>query len=92
MAKGKKTGGRTKGTPNKVTKTIREQYRLLIQENLDQLSEDLKCLEPKDRIKAVLDLSKFVLPTLKATELSIENDQEEFEPIVISIIRNNEDK
>jgi hypothetical protein len=82
MAIGTKTGGRIKGTPNKTTAEIREQFQLLIENNLTALENDLKELEPKDRIKAILDLSKFVLPTLKATELSTIID-DGFNPVVI---------
>ena len=71
MAKGQKTGGRTKGTLNKTTAEIRERYQILINSNLDLLDDDLKSLEPVQRIKAVIDLSKFVLPTLKAIELEV---------------------
>ena len=41
MAKGRKTGGRTKGTPNKVTPQIREHFRQLIEGELDQLKDAL---------------------------------------------------
>lgn len=81
MAKGEKTGGRSKGTPNRSTSEIRELFKSLIEENLDTISEDLKTLKPELRIKFVLELSRFVIPTLKATELSTANG---FEPIIIS--------
>jgi hypothetical protein len=76
MANGIKTGGRTKGTPNRTTNEIRERFQKLVDDNLTQLENDIKDLEPKERIKTILELSKFVLPTLKATELttSTEND------------------
>ena len=72
---GQKFGGRTKGTPNRNTDEIRQNFQLLIENNLTTLENDIKELEPKDRIKAILDLSKFVLPTLKATELSTADDR-----------------
>lgn len=81
---GQKFGGRTKGTPNRNTDEIRQKFQLLIENNLTTLENDLKELEPKDRIKAILDLSKFVLPTLKATELSTV-DERNIRPIVISL-------
>ncbi|MDT8413554.1 MAG: hypothetical protein RQ875_13900 [Vicingaceae bacterium] len=68
MAQGIKTGGRTKGTPNKITTEIRERYSQLVNDNLEQLQTDLDSLEPKDRIRCIIELSKFVLPTLKAIE------------------------
>jgi hypothetical protein len=84
MAKGMKTGGRAKGAQNKDTAEIRQNFQLLIENNLATLENDLKELEPKDRIKAILDLSRFVLPTLKATELSTSTDSK-FNPILINL-------
>ena len=81
---GQKFGGRTKGTPNRNTNEIRQNFQLLIENNLVKLESDLKALEPKDRIKAILELSKFVLPTLKSTELSTA-DARNIRPIVISL-------
>ena len=81
---GQKFGGRTKGTPNRNTDEIRQNFQLLIENNLTTLENDIKELEPKDRIKAILDLSKFVLPTLKAMELS-SNDDDGFNRITINL-------
>ena len=67
---GKKYGGREKGTPNKITIEIREKFTLLVDNNIDRLQEDIDKLAPKDRIKILIELSKFVLPTLKATEIT----------------------
>ena len=81
---GQKFGGRTKGTPNRNTDEIRQNFQLLIENNLETLESDLKELEPKDRIKAILELSKFVLPILRATELSTRTDNK-FQPIMINL-------
>ena len=81
---GQKFGGRTKGTPNRNTDEIRQKFQLLIENNLTTLENDIKELEPKNRIKAILDLSKFLLLTLKATELSTVDDRN-IRPIVISL-------
>jgi hypothetical protein len=67
-----KTGGRKKGTPNKATAELRERFTSLLESNLDTMQSDLDSLEPKDRIKTLLELSKFVVPTLKAVDTSIE--------------------
>jgi hypothetical protein len=61
--------GRPKGAKNKTTIEIREQIQWLVEDNLDLLNEDLKGLEPKDRIAAIIHLAKFILPTLKAQEI-----------------------
>lgn len=94
MAIGIKTGGRTLGTPNRTTTEIRDHFQNLIAENLEQLEDDLKELEPLQRLKIIIELSKFVVPTLKATDLSLSDNQEEkFNQIVITrIIKNANDQ
>ncbi len=69
MEKKEKTGGRTKGTPNHTTKEIRNLYQSLVSENIKLLNDDIKQLEPFQRLKIIIELSKFVLPSLKPTEL-----------------------
>ena len=82
---GQKFGGRTKGTSNKDTAEIRNSFQSLIENNLKQLEQDLKGLEPKDRVKAILELSKFVIPLLKATEIT-EFKERSIEPIKFVVI------
>jgi len=83
----KKTGGRTKGTPNRNTTEIREQFQSLINDNLEQMDKDLKALEPKDRIKAIIDLAKFCVPTLKAIDYTDNNtDKERISPVIIQFV------
>ena len=53
MAKGIKTGGRTAGAVNKTTAEIREHYQNLVSNNLEQLDDDLKSLEPLQRLKMI---------------------------------------
>lgn len=85
MATGIKTGGRTVGTLNKTTAEIREHYQNLVSNNLEQLDSDLKSLEPLQRLKIIIELSKFVVPTLKATELTTTGTENGFNPIVINL-------
>jgi len=89
MATGIKTGGRTKGTVNKTTSEIREHFQNLVSDNFEQLDNDLKSLEPLQRLRIIIEIAKFVVPTLKATELKtgIENELKEF---TITIIKNEE--
>lgn len=82
--KGKKTGGRKKGTPNKTQAQIREAMQLILEDNLDNLLEDIRALKPADRVKYVLELSKFVVPQLKAVELS-SPDGDRFNIITIDL-------
>ena len=73
MAKGVRLGGRAKGTPNKTQGQIREHFQKLIEENIETLSRDLKGLDPEQRIRLIIDLAKFVVPTLRATDLTTPN-------------------
>lgn len=84
MAIGIKTGGRTKGALNKTTLEIREHFQNLVTDNLAQLNEDLKTLEPLQRLKMIIELSKFVVPTLKATELNSISENN-FRPVIINL-------
>ena len=85
MAKGIKTGGRAKGAQNKTTAELRGHFNSLLDNNFSKLQNDIDQLDPKDRIKTILELAKFVLPTLKATELTTNKPDFGFNPIVIKL-------
>jgi len=80
--------GRKNGSQNKTTQEIRAKYLELIENNFDQLEKDLKSLRASERVKAIIDLSKFVLPTLKATEMNL-NSGSNFKPIEIKLTSTN---
>ena len=67
--------GRKAGTPNKATKDIRDAFTLLIENNIDTLQKDLDSLEPKERVKLLLDMAQFVVPKLRSIDL--QTDEEE---------------
>jgi len=83
MATGEKTGGRQKGTPNKLNTEIRERFKLLIDNNLEGLQSDLDKLKPGDRVKYIIELAKFVIPTLKAVDLTTE--EQSLRPVIINL-------
>ena len=66
--------GRPVGSKNNATTEIRNKYLQLIENNFKQLEEDLQTLKASERVKAIIELSKFILPTLKATEMSLSNE------------------
>lgn len=90
MIQRQKTGGRVKGTPNKATAELRERFTSLLESNFDTIQSDLNTLEPKDRIKTILEISKFVIPTLKSVDHQIETDLQnlkfDFEQEIIKVV------
>jgi hypothetical protein len=87
---GQKFGGRTKGTSNKTTTELREKFSLLIENNFDKLQQDIDLLEPKERVKTILELARFVVPTLKASELTTDSNNS-FQPITITFVDSKDD-
>jgi hypothetical protein len=72
----KETRGRKRGVPNKNTTGVKDNLQLLVESNMLKLQKDLRLLTPKDRVRAIIDLCKFVVPTLKAVEqdVKVSND------------------
>lgn len=64
------------GKPNRNTAEIRERFKDLLENNLETIQKDLEQLEPRERIKALLDLARYVVPTLRATELKTDLNRE----------------
>lgn len=82
-----KTGGRTKGTPNKTTRETKEILQKIVSKEIDNLGEMLEKLEPLERINAISKLLPYILP--KQSEVSL-NETEAPKKIVISIKKPNE--
>ena len=57
------------GVPNRATNEVRRAFQLLVETNIPQMQSDLDSLEPKDRLKFMLDLSKFILPQLQSISI-----------------------
>lgn len=70
MAKGKKTGGRQKGTPNKVTALAKgmmekwlEAHNAIPEGDVSPLiMQDFMELEPRDRVKVSTEFIKIIMP------------------------------
>lgn len=77
--------GRPKGSLNVATSETREKFTLLLENNLDRIQSDIDLLEPKDRIKTILELAKFVIPVLRSTELIGETENNSFQPIILNL-------
>lgn len=71
MALGQKTGGRTAGTPNKVTSDVKSRIATLIDQQFDAITADLELLEPKDRVTAYLKFLEYVLPKQREQKIDL---------------------
>jgi len=70
--------GRLAGTPNKATTETKEAFQMLLEDNLPTLQRDISSLEPKERVKFMLDLASFIIPKMKAIDVKSENTEAVF--------------
>ena len=63
---GKKYGGRTKGTPNKLSNEIKERLADIISEAIDSI--DVKTLTVSERFKLIQIGVQYVIPRLKQVD------------------------
>lgn len=59
-------GGRSVGTPNKVTSSVRGWIQQIIDGNRAQFEADLEALEPVDRVKVISNLLQYIVPKVQA--------------------------
>ena len=50
---------------------------MLLENNINAVQSDLDEMQPRDRVNALLQFMKFVIPTQKAIELETRTSQEE---------------
>lgn len=62
--------GRPKGSKDKVKVATKEILGQAIDGYMPNLAEDLQVLKPAQRVQAVTNLLKYILPTLKQSEVS----------------------
>jgi hypothetical protein len=58
----KKTGGRTKGTPNRITSVLKYQLSKILASEYDRIPELLQKLPTAQRLHIILRISRFILP------------------------------
>lgn len=71
-----KTGGRKKGTPNKVTGDLREWLSGFLNGNREQLEKDFAALEPNERIFAFPRLIGYIIPKQQAVTVEAQVEAE----------------
>ena len=70
-----KTGGRTKGTPNKTTKQLRDVVQAFIESNIEDMQLQYDALDtPKDKLACLDRMFRHVLPS-PVTELEQLSDE-----------------
>jgi len=69
---GKKTGGRQKGTPNKVEGTTKKFLQDLIDGNHTKIENELESLTGKAFLDAVFNFMEYVQPKLSRAEIQAE--------------------
>lgn len=79
MAQGKKTGGRTKGTPNKVTTEFRETVQKVLEDNSANVGRWLTMVaegdgeskpDPGKALDLMAKLAEYAAPKLARTEVT----------------------
>lgn len=85
--KGKKTGGRVKGTPNKATAFNRDLINSILSDYYvsGALADDLKKLEPKERADVMIKLAAFVTPKPQSIDMSVVAKKKTIEDVLISL-------
>jgi hypothetical protein len=68
MAKGIKTGGREKNTPNHLTSELRNFLKNVIAKELEKIPDTLENLPPKERLEMVIRLIPYVLPKVETVK------------------------
>jgi hypothetical protein len=68
MQKKDKTGGRNKGTPNKVTTELRVRISNFLDAKFDTILDEFNELEPKDKVNLYLKLIEYVIPKMRSFE------------------------
>lgn len=58
--------GRPRGTPNKISGTVKEWIAAIIDGNRKQFEEDLAALEPGERVRVISNLLQYVTPKMQS--------------------------
>lgn len=101
--KGKKTGGRQKGTPNKASAFMKGVFQDIVENYIlsekpsdsefgKNFIEDIGKLDPKDRIDVMIKFAQFVVP--KPQSIAIEDNTEEKDKLTekLAILAQENDK
>lgn len=80
--------GRPKGTPNRITTDLRTWIGQLIDNNREQVIDDLKKLEPHQRVQIFERLMAYVVPKLQSVQAQIDINnlsEEQIDYIIVEL-------
>jgi len=87
MAKGIKTGGRQKGTSNKLTGTVKEMITQFVTDELQHLPTLLNMLDPKEKAEYIIKLLPYILPKKAPVEQPIEQNPNERRKLMYNMFK-----
>lgn len=79
--------GKPAGTTSKITLTIRERIGSYIDQNFETFIDDIEQLEPKDRVKAFMELLQYSTPKFQAQQIRIDNLSDELLDFLINEVK-----
>jgi hypothetical protein len=72
MAKGIKSGGRCSGTPNKITRDLKETINDFLNNNIESLQENFNQLDAKDKINFIERLLRYSIPRMADNSITLD--------------------
>jgi len=66
---------RPQGSPNRITKEVRELLKTIVEQELDALPERLEAMPPADQVGVLLKLLPYVAPRLQTVEYRTPEDE-----------------
>jgi hypothetical protein len=61
-----KKGGRSKGTPNRLTKEFRVLLKSILYEEVERIPEYLEALNPKEKLDVIIKLLNYAVPKVQS--------------------------
>ena len=91
MANGVKTGGRTKGTPNKSTAEVREAIAAFASANVEQMGDWLNAIDdPGKKLDLFLRAIEYHVPKLARTEVAGDPNNPVLQKIEIEVVNSKD--
>lgn len=77
--KGKKTGGRSRGTPNKVNANVKSTISKLLGAYFEsgKMEKDFECLSERERLNVAVQLINYIAPKMQATQMDVTTKTED---------------